>query len=99
MAITTAANGPICCNKAVHRLNPAHGQLGQVHPWQSCWFGVEENEFSDPDFLASLAEFIGSRTGPATLMLLAEILKDCAEEKLAGLSHDQQFLKRIGMRW
>ena len=60
---------------------------------------MEDNEFSDPDFLASLAEFIGSRTGQVTLMLLAEILKDLAEEKLSGLSHDQQFLKRIGMRW
>ena len=99
MAITTAANGTICCNKAVHGLKSAHGHLTQVHPWQSCGFGVEDNEFSDPDFLASLAEFIGSRTGPATLMLLAEILKDLAEEKLSGLSHDQQFLKRIGMRW
>ena len=52
-----------------------------------------------PVFLASLAEFIGSRTGPATLMVLAEILKDCAEEKLAGHSHDEEFLKHIGMRW
>ena len=60
---------------------------------------MEDNEFSDPDFLASLAEFIGSRTGPITLMLLAEILKDLAEEKLSGLSHDQQFLKRIVIRW
>ena len=42
---------------------------------------------------------LGSRTGPVTLMLLAEILNDLAEEKLSGLSHDQQFLKRIGMRW
>jgi len=32
-------------------------------------------------------------------MLLAEILKDLAEEKLSCLSHDQKFLKRIGMRW
>jgi hypothetical protein len=60
---------------------------------------MEDNEFSDPDFLVSLAEFIGSRAGPVTLMLLAEILKDLAEEKLSCLSHDQKFLKRIGMRW
>ena len=60
---------------------------------------MEDIEFSDPDFLASLAQFIGSRTGPATLMLLAEILRDCAEEKMSNLNHDQQFLKRIGMRW
>ena len=60
---------------------------------------MENTAFSDPDFLASLAEFIGSRTGPLTLMLLAEILKDLAEEKLSSHSHDQQFLKRIGMRW
>ena len=32
-------------------------------------------------------------------MLLAEILRDCAEEKMSNLNHDQQFLKRIGMRW
>jgi hypothetical protein len=60
---------------------------------------MEDHDFSDPDFLASLAEFIGSRTEPITLMLLAEILKDLAKEKLSTLSHDQQVLKRIGMRW
>ena len=32
-------------------------------------------------------------------MLLAEILRDCTEEKMSNLNHDQQFLKRIGMRW
>ena len=60
---------------------------------------MDDNELSDPDFLASLAEFIGSRTGPVTLKLLAEILRDLAEEKSSRLHHDQQFLKRIGMRW
>ena len=67
MAITTAAKGSICCNHAAHGLTQPHQQLAEAHPWQSCWFGMDDT--------------------------------DCAEDRLAGLSHDQQFLKRIGMRW
>jgi hypothetical protein len=72
---------------------------GLLHPWLSSKADMEDQELSNSDFLVSLVEFIGNRTGPVTLMLLAEMLNDLAEEKLSRLNADQQFLKRIGMRW